>query len=180
MNFIEVKLIPVEEILKIYPQQLTASEFCTIHHIDVVSNGIHKKFWDILSGGEALIDDQMLQYLGYTGERYVMSFFFKKFLMEPQNANIKYRLKSVNNSMDIYDFVIYYNWDFWHVINQNCNSNNSMILHSLWSGLSRILYHFQRYQEAYKNHLSRLLVQQNLSILEEMKELGSILNKKYY
>lgn len=141
--------------------------------VDIENDHRNKVFWNITTNKKVIIDDQMYNYLGYSGQRYhKRKYTLAKLLKRPGNEYIQYE-EVADEQDERKKYYVLSGTDF-DIILMQMRTPKVVELRHLFSILKNIMVKQCEYEKLYDRYQAAMLMSQNNILLSSVNELKSL------
>lgn len=157
----------VEEWINESHGKLTLQQVCLKFGLDIENDHVNKIFWDIKSKSQILINEDMLNYMGYSGNFKDKNGSFKKTLKKMQN--IKYT-EEVDAKDPRKKYAVLRGFDFETVLMHMRTSKSSEIF-TLLSTMKMCVIKYREYEKLYANRLADISTRQKNDVMDKLEQM---------
>lgn len=158
----------VEQWVSSNPQKLTLNQVCLKFGIDIENDPVNKIFWNIGLTRKIVINEDMLDYMGYSGPFNIKNNSFRRLLYK----NIQIDYYEVADTRDIRKkYVVLDGIDFEALLMQ-MRTPKADELRTLFSLMKMSMTKYCEYEKQYAIHLTEICRWQTNVVLEKLDRVG--------
>lgn len=151
--------------------KLSLAQVCQKFGIDIENDQVNKIFWNINITHRVLVNEDMLNYFGYSGTFYTKNQSFRKLLHK--NKNIEYA--EITDTIDIRKkYVILNGIDFESLLMQ-MRTPKAAELRTLFSIMKLLLVKYSEYEKVYALRLAELSDMRANQVIEKLDNVAASL-----
>lgn len=159
----------VTEWLNASSVKLTLEQVCEKFGIDIENDPINRIFWNVNLTRQILINDDMLNYMGYTGTFCHRNQYFRKLLKK--NASIEYT--NVTDEKDHRKkYVLLSGIDFESLLMQ-MRTAKSAELRTIFSVMKMTMTKYCEYEKIYADRLAETSARQTDIVMNKLEQVGA-------